>query len=167
MWCLCAQLFMDQTEKIFDYFFCIWKWFLALFVFMFCAYFVFHCFKHVLCWKTSVRVFCDLLVAKLEKCIFLHFLRLTRDSWKSSQLILWLASHEIRKLRVYLEALVTHENFCDPSHDLPIAKCPEISFLFLRAFHGKPILNLSHPFLNPSFNTLHQNPINLNGFSFH
>ena len=43
MWCVCAQLYMDQTKKIFDHFICIWKWFLSLFVFMFSAYIVFHC----------------------------------------------------------------------------------------------------------------------------
>ena len=84
---MCAQLYMDQTKKIFDHFICFWKWFLSLFVFMFSVYFVFHCFKHVLCWKTSIRVFRNSLVTKLEKCIFSHFLVLwQRGSWLISQL---------------------------------------------------------------------------------
>ena len=63
MWCVCAQSYMVQSKKIFDHFICFWKWFLSLFVFMFSVYFVFHCllcfslFKHVLYWKTGVRVF--------------------------------------------------------------------------------------------------------------
>ena len=39
MWCVWTQLYMDQTKKIFDHFICI------------------SLFKHVLCWKTSVRIF--------------------------------------------------------------------------------------------------------------
>ena len=42
MICVCAQLYMDQSKKIFDHFICIWKWFLSLFVFMFSVYIVFH-----------------------------------------------------------------------------------------------------------------------------
>ena len=122
MWCVCVQLYIDQTKKIFDHFICISKWFLSLFVLMFCAYFVFHCFKHVLYWKTSVRVFHNSPVAKLEKCIFFCIFwfsgRDVRDSlvahsrvstqvakktkkilWKlSSWLISQLASHETPRI---------------------------------------------------------------------
>ena len=73
-WVVCVFNYMfDQTKKIFDHFICIWKWFLSLFVFMFSAYFVFHCFKHVLCWKTGVRVFHDSLTShETGKMHFLH-----------------------------------------------------------------------------------------------
>ena len=71
--CVLNYMF-DQTKKIFDHFICIWKWFLSLFVFMFSAYFVFHCFKHVLCWKTGIRIFRDSLATReIGK---MHFLRI-------------------------------------------------------------------------------------------
>ena len=61
--CVLDYMF-DQTKKIFDHFIWIWKWFLSLFVFMFSAYFVFHCFKHV-----------------VLKNRYQNFSRLTCDSW--------------------------------------------------------------------------------------
>ena len=90
---LFVRLFLFKCDVcVLNYIWIKLKWFLIiLYVFgsdfyhhLFCAYFVFHCFKHVLCWKTCVRVFCDSLatcenlrdssrdslVAKLEKCIF-------------------------------------------------------------------------------------------------
>ena len=72
---------------------------------MFCAYFVFHCFKHVLCWKTSVRIFgysfwllsqvasfgysfWRLTQSRNPSCKFIQkLLLLTRNSRKFSQLI--------------------------------------------------------------------------------
>ena len=99
MWCVCAQSYMVQSKKIFDHFICFWKWFLSLFVFMFTAYFVFHCLN-MFCIekKTSVRVFRgsagDLLVAKPQSRVHPEAFgdslaacsRLTCDSRKFSQL---------------------------------------------------------------------------------
>ena len=71
--CVLDYMF-DQTKIFFDHFIWIWKWFLSLFVFMFSAYFVFHCFKHVLCWKTGIRIFRDSLATReIGK---MHFLRI-------------------------------------------------------------------------------------------
>ena len=79
--CVLDYMF-DQTKKIFDHFIWIWKWFLSLFVFMFSAYFFFHCFKHVLCWKTGIRIFRDSLATReIGK---MHFLR-----------IFWFSSREV------------------------------------------------------------------------
>ena len=40
--CVLSYIWINP-KSFFDHFICIWKWFLSLFVFMFCAYFVFHC----------------------------------------------------------------------------------------------------------------------------
>ena len=40
--CVCSTLY-GSIQKDFDHFICFWKWFLSLFVFIFSAYFVFHC----------------------------------------------------------------------------------------------------------------------------
>ena len=72
--CVLNYMF-DQTKKIFDNFICIWKWFLSPFMFMFSAYFVFHCFKHVLCWKKKKvsEFFHDSLAShETGKMHFLH-----------------------------------------------------------------------------------------------
>ena len=40
--CVCLTIYRS-IQKVFDHFIYSWKWFLSLFVFMFSAYFVFHC----------------------------------------------------------------------------------------------------------------------------
>ena len=99
MWCMCAQIYMDQSKFFFDHFICIWKWFLSLFVLGFNALLCFSLFKHVLYWKTSVRVFRDSLVT--------HDSPITKpQSWVHPKAF---ATH-----------LVTRENFRDsPSRETP------------------------------------------------
>ena len=112
MQCLCTHLYMDQTKNIFDHFICIWKLFLSLFVFMFCAYFVFHCFKHVLCWKIGVKVFRDPLVTCKN----------FRDSSRNSPVAQC-------KSRVNPETFVTHSQLTKIFATHPVVKRPEIDFL--------------------------------------
>ena len=83
--------------------------FLSFFVFMFCAYFVFYCFKHVLCWKIGVRVFHDSLMTHLVTC--------------QSQ-----NSQVASSSRSFHNSLATSENFRDLSRDLPVMKSPETTF---------------------------------------
>ena len=47
----------------------------------------------------------------------------------------------------------------------PVAKRPEIAFKGL--FRGKPVLNLSHPLLNPSFTIFTSKLNQFEWFSFH
>ena len=75
MWCVCAQSYMDQTKKIFDHFICIWKCFSSLFVFKFCTYFVFQCFKLVFVLKNKGQslswvIFNLAASCEAKKCIF-------------------------------------------------------------------------------------------------
>ena len=118
---VCAQLYMDESKKIFDHFICFWKWFLSLFVFMFSTYFCFSLFKHVLCWKTGVRVF--------------------HNSASDSPIVK-------PQSRVHPEALASHlwlvKIFAIEHGNLPSREMPRISFL-KSFFHGKLVLNLSHP----------------------
>ena len=77
MWCVCAQLYMDQTKKIFDHFICIWKCFSSLSVSRFCTYFAFQCFKLVFVLKNRGQslswVVRNLAAShKVKKCIFGH-----------------------------------------------------------------------------------------------
>ena len=74
MCCVCAQPYLDQTKKIFDFFVCMWKCFSSLFVSRFCIYFVFQCFKLVFVLKnwgqSLLQVVCDLAESReVEKCI--------------------------------------------------------------------------------------------------
>ena len=141
--CVCSTIY-GSIQKDFDHFICFWKWFLSLFVFIFSAYFVFHYFKHVLCWKTSVKFFCDSLTTRQSGnwksaffFFFLLFLQLTHDSWNSQVVC---SSRSFRDSR----------KFSWPISWLTNRRTPRNSFL--KDFHGKPVLNLSHPLLNPSFN---------------
>ena len=75
MWCVCTQPYMDQTKKIFDHFICIWKCFSSLFVFKFCTYFVFQCFKLVFVLKNKGQslswvIFNLAASCEAKKCIF-------------------------------------------------------------------------------------------------
>ena len=98
--CVCSTIYRSIQKKrknIFDHFICFLKWFLSLFVFIFSAYFVFHC----------LNIFC---VEKQVSEFFATHSRLTRDSFCDSQVTQ-------RKLQVHPKAfathLVTHENFHD------------------------------------------------------
>ena len=90
MWCVCAQSYMDQTKKIFDRFICIWKCFSSLFVFKFCTYFVFQCFKLIFMLKNRgqslSRVVRNLAAShETEKCIFSIFGHQTETFTSSSR----------------------------------------------------------------------------------
>ena len=101
MWCVCALLYMDQSKKIFDHFICIWKWFLSLFVFMFNAYFFFHCLNMFYVEKQVSEFFTTHLATHIVT-------RMTHENFRD----LLVVQH---KLRVHLEAFMTHlttrENF--------------------------------------------------------
>ena len=58
---------MDQIKKIFDHFICIWKWFLSLFVFMFSAYFVFHCLNMFFVEKQASEFFATQLATRQSR----------------------------------------------------------------------------------------------------
>ena len=102
--CVCAQLYMDQTKKIFDHFICIWKWFLSLFVFIFSAYFVFHCLNMFYVEKQGSKFlatlasteFWQLAQSRNASRKFIQKLsRLIRDSRKFSRLSSRLANREM------------------------------------------------------------------------
>ena len=98
---------------------CVYVWYLLCF----------SLFKHVLCWKTGVKVFRNSLA--------------TCENFYDSSCDLQVMQC---KSQVHLEAFATHLATRKNFRDSPNAKCPEI------AFHGKFVLNLSHPLLNPFFN---------------
>ena len=100
MWCVCAQLYMDQSKKIFDHFICFWKWFLSLFVFMFSAYFVFHCLNMFYVEKQMSEFFAIQLA--------------TRQSWNPNREFIQKLSWLTR------DSFATRENFHDSSRDTPI-----------------------------------------------
>ena len=86
MWCVCAQLYMDQSKRIFDHFICFWKWFLSLFVFMFSFYFIFHCLNLFYVEKQVLEFFTTQLATRQLRNPIREFIqkiwRLTRNSWK-------------------------------------------------------------------------------------
>ena len=121
MWCVCAQLYMDQFKKIFDHFICFWKWFFSLFVYMFSTYFVFHC----------LNMFC------VEKQVLKFFVThlATRQSWNPSR-------EHIQKLLQF-----TRENLHDSLRDLTSRETPRNSFLksFTRETCFKPLSSSLRP----------------------
>ena len=130
MWCVCAQLCMDQFKKIFDYFICIWKWFLSLFVCIFSAYIVFHSLNMFYVEKQVSEFFATQLATRqsrnpsrelIQKILATHSL-LTHDSQKFSWLNL-----ATRGL------LATHSRlakiFAIEPRDSPNCKMPRNSFL--------------------------------------
>ena len=116
MWCVYTQPYVDQTKKIFDHFICIWKCFSSLFIFKFCTYFIFQCFKLVFVLKNRdqnlSRVVCDLATSsEAEKCIFGH---LAVGFVSSSRVTRKLATREMPKsaiLWVFREFLVQNSSY--------------------------------------------------------
>ena len=141
MWCVCAfaQLYMDQTKMIFDHFICIWKWFLLLFVFMFSAYFVFHCLS-MFCFEKQVSEFSATCFGYLRELLA------SCQFWR-------LASHEF-KSRVHTEGFRDSLTTRLATRQSRIAQ----NQLFKELFRGKLVLNLSHPLLNLSFNIFTSKP---------
>ena len=92
MWCVCAQLYMDQSKNIFDHFICFWKWFLSFFVSMFSAYFVSHCLS-MFCVEKQVLEFLTTHSGDLQAA---------RPSHEVTQNVLvthsWLVSHETPRI---------------------------------------------------------------------
>ena len=110
--CVCSTIY-GSIQKFFDHFICFWKWFLSLFVFMFSAYFVFHCLN-MLCVKKQVSEFFATQLA-------------TRQSWNPSRKF-------IQKLwRLTRDSLMTHSRlskiFTSEPGDSPSRETPRISFL--------------------------------------
>ena len=135
MWCVCAQLYMDQSKKNFDHFICFWKWFLSFFVSMFSAYFVSQC----------LSMFC--VEIQVWEFLATHF-----GNLQSAR-----PSHEVTQ-----NVLAIHSRLA--SHETPRISFLKCFFFFLweTCFKTSPILSET-----PLSIFLHQNPINLNGFSFH
>ena len=124
MWCVCTQPYMDQTKKIFDHFICIWKCFSSLFVFKFCTYFVFQCFKLVFVLKNKGQslswVVCNLAAScEAKKCIFGCF-------WSSGSSFRELATREMPRSAiswVFCELLVqnsSYDSIMTPSSPNPL-----------------------------------------------
>ena len=112
-------------------FICFWKWFLSLFVFMFSAYFVFHCLN-MFCFEKQVSEF-----------LATHF---GYSFW-------WLASRESKPqvhTKGFRDSLATQF----ATRQLRNAQIQ----LFKELFRGKLILNLFYPLLNPSFNIFTSKP---------
>ena len=150
MWCVCALSYMVQSKNIFDHFICFWKWFLSLFAFMFSVYFVFHC----------LTMFC------IEKQVSEFFAaQLATRQWRNSSrefIQKLLATHS----RLTRDSLTTHEDFRDWTSRLAQSRNAQKQFFkgfFVgNLFYTSPILSKT-----PLSIFLHQNPTNLNGFSFH
>ena len=151
---------MVQSKKIFDHFICFWKWFLSLVVFMFSAYFVFHCLNMFCVEKQVSEFFATQLV--------------TRQSWNPSREFIqkllathsWLARDSLATRGLLATYLRLAKIFATEPRDSPNRKTPRNSFLkgFLWETYFKPLPSS----LKPLFHYfLHLNPINLNGFSFH
>ena len=140
---------MDQSKKIFYYFICFWKWFLSLFVFMFSAYFVSHCLS-TFCVKKQVSEFLATHYGDLQVA------RPSHEYW-----LLILATYKPRGPVTRL-----HRMSWWLTRDLSVAKRLELAFS--RAFSWETYFKPLPSSLKPHFSIfLHQNPINLNGFSFH
>ena len=135
MWCVCAQLYMDQSKKNFDHFICFWKWFLSFFVSMFSAYFVFHCLS-MFCVEKQVSEFLATHSGDLQVT------RPNHEFWR-------LAICDTQS-RDYTECLGDSLMTCQSRNAQ--------NQLFKELFRGKPVLNLSHPLLNPSFNIFTSKP---------
>ena len=130
MWCVCAQLYMDQSKKIFDHFICFWKWFLSLFVFMFSAYFVFHCLNMFYVEK-QVSEFLATHSGDLQPVsLSCEFWLLVLATLASSE-FWWFAQSQnpvASTFRSFCDSLATRENFRNSSRDSPVAKRPESAF---------------------------------------
>ena len=124
--CVYSIIYINLSKKIFDHFICFWKWFLSLFVFMFSAYFVFHCL-YMFCFEKQV-----------SKFLATHFGYL-RELWASCEF--WLLVLVTSKLRV--QAASSHKTVLRLTRDSPVANTQ--NQLFKEFFHGKLVLNLSHP----------------------
>ena len=127
---MCAQSYTDLSKKIFDLFICFWKWFLSLFVFMFSAYFVFHCLNMFYFEKQVSEFFATHFGYLCELAASCQF---------------WLLVLVTCKPRV--QAASSHRRVSQLSQ-LRNAQ----NQLFKELFCEKLVLNLSYPLLNPSFN---------------
>ena len=126
MWCVCAQLYMDQSKKIFDHFICFWKWYLSLFVFMFSAYFVFQ-YLNMFCVEIQVL---ELFATQLA----------TRQSQNPNREFiqkLWWLTRGLLATHSRLAKIFATEPRDSPSHETP-----KNSFLksFLWETYFKPLL---------------------------
>ena len=121
MWCVCAQSYIVQSKKIFDHFICFWKWFLSLFVFMFSAYFVFHCLTMFCIEKQVSEFFVAQLATRqsrnpnrefIQKLLAAH-LRLVCNSLVTHSRLAKIFATETRDSRLARDSLATRENFRD------------------------------------------------------
>ena len=146
---MCAQLYMDQSKKFFDHFICFWKWFLTFFVFIFSAYFVSH-YLSINCVEKQVS---EILATHSED---LQVARPSHEFW-----LLILATCKPRGPVTRL-----HKMSWWLTRDSSVAKRPELAFS--RAFLWETCFKPLSSSFKPHFSIfLHQNSINLNGFSFH
>ena len=133
---MCAQSYMDQSKKIFDHFICFWKWFLSLFVFIFSAYFVFHCLN-MFCFEKQLSEF---LATHFG---YLHELPILATRFGDLQVAS--PSREFTQ-KSFVTQLATRQSWNAKNQ------------LFKELFRGKLVLNLSHSLLNPSFNSFTSKP---------
>ena len=125
---MCAQLYMDQSEKIFDHFICFWKWFLSLFVFMFSTYFVFHCLNMFYVEKKVSKFFTTRQSRNPSREFIQKLWRLTRNSRKFSRLNL--ATHPIAKRpKITFKGLFSWETCFEP---LPSSLKPLFHYFYIK-----------------------------------
>ena len=142
MMCVCSTKY-GSTQIFFDNFICIWKWFLSLFVFMFSAYFIFHCLN-MFCVEKQVSL---LVLATLASTSFGYsfwqltqswnasrefiqkLLQFTRDSWK----FLRLSHDSLVVWSVILPLLTNHRLFIRYCHhprslidQIPSTRCHDL-----------------------------------------
>ena len=131
--CVCS-IICGSNQKIFYHFICIWKCFLSLFVFKFCTYFVFQCFKLVFVLKNKgqnlSRVIRNLAESReAEKCIFGIFGHQAMGFASSSQVTPELATREMPKsaifwvLREFLVQNSSYDSIMTPSSPNPLRLC--------------------------------------------
>ena len=123
-----------KPKRFFYHFICIWKCFLSLFVFKFCTYFVFQCFKLVFVLKNKgqnlSRVICNLAKSREpEKCIFCIFGHQAMGFASSLQVTRKLATREMPKsailwvLREFLVQNSSYDSIMTPSSPNPLRLC--------------------------------------------
>ena len=139
MMCVCSTIYRSNQKDFWSFYILLEVIFITLCVYVLCLL-CFSLFKHVLCWKTSVRIlgysFWWLASSETQAASFGY------SFWR-------LASRE-SKPRVHIEGF----------HDSLATRQSQNSQkqLFKVFFRGKLVLNLSHPLLNPSLNIFTSKP---------
>ena len=99
MWCVYAQLLVDQSKKIFECFVCFWKWFLSLLLWKFFSKSQIFCVK-----KLSVWQFRD------STCKWMQSHPSCKLKWGNFNFLKIQVESFIAQLRVLHDSNLTHEN---------------------------------------------------------